>query len=113
MEAKLSGRAWLTCSRPTLNKDTMPGRSFFPPYLLPLFPPVRCLPISSLLPPSPPSPYIPPREFHKSSAELAAELERAAPNMKALEQYGAVKEKEREQVRGGGRGGERQGGGSK
>ena len=40
----------------------------------------------------------PVREFQKASAELAAELERAAPNMKALEQYEAVKEKEREQV---------------
>ena len=40
------------------------------------------------------------REFQKASAELAAELERAAPNMKALEQYDAVKEKEREQARG-------------
>ena len=39
------------------------------------------------------------REFQKASAELAAELERAAPNMKALEQYDAVKEKEREQAR--------------
>lgn len=37
------------------------------------------------------------REFTKSISELAAELERSAPNMKALEQYDAVKEKEREQ----------------
>ena len=58
----------------------------------PLFSPPRRP--HSQLPPPPPAP----REFHKSSAELAAELERAAPTMTALEQYGAVKAKEREQV---------------
>lgn len=38
------------------------------------------------------------REFLKESSELAMDLERSAPNMKAMEQYNAVQEKEKEQV---------------